>query len=276
MGKLPPQIVGNMGLYWTCFRLSERGWNVLPTSRNTRGIDIICFREDGRDTRSIQVKSLSQRPAVPLGLDLDKIMGDFWVIVTSLATGKPRTYILTPEEVRARAVRDKGGKKAYWLQPASYGAVEFEEKWNRIDSPRLEFQTEARPDSEEHAKQGKGGAAMEKRHLVDKQLEMRRAGEPDDRVSGSRSPIGAATGEATPVPRGWNSQADGDRFVSPSQLEDYIKNYGAYRAMGGLADHTDPACIWGTRIKRKNLRSGFGKDGKPCAFCRPPPSWSPT
>ena len=133
---------------------------------------------------------------------------------------------------------------------------------------------------------------------------------------GSRSPIGAATGaatpvprgwtrllsalgrrieatpvprgwnrlrralgrriEATPVPRGWNSQADGHRFVSQSQLEDYIKNYGAYRAMGGLAYHTDPACIWGTRIKRKNLRSGFGKDGKPCAFCRPPPSWSPT
>ena len=183
MGKLPPQIVGNMGLYWTCFRLSERGWNVLPTSRNTRGIDIICFREDGRDTRSIQVKSLSQRPAVPLGLDLDKIMGDFWVIVTSLATGKPRTYILTPEEVRTLAIRDKGGNKAYWLEPKRYGAVEFEEKWNRIDSPRLGFETEARPDSEEHAKQGKGGTAMEKRHLVDKLLEMRRAGEPDDRVS---------------------------------------------------------------------------------------------
>lgn len=183
MGKLPRQIVGNMGLYWTCFRLSGRGWNVLPTSRNTRGIDIICFRKDGRDTRSIQVKSLSQQSPVPLGLDLNKLMGDFWVIVSSLATGKPRAYILTPEEVRARAVRDKGGNKAYWLQPPSYDVVEFEEKWNRIDSPGPGFQTEALPDSEEHGKKGKGGAAMEQRHLVDKLLEMRRAGEPDNRIS---------------------------------------------------------------------------------------------
>ena len=134
MGKLPPQIVGNVGLYYTCFRLSERGWNVLPTSRNTRGIDIICFREDGRDARSIQVKSLSRQTPMPLGLDLDKIVGDFWVIVTSLATEKPRTYILTPKEVRARAVRDKGGRRAYWLQRPAYAVAEFEEKWERIGS----------------------------------------------------------------------------------------------------------------------------------------------
>jgi len=134
MEKLPPQIVGNIGLYYTCFRLSERGWNVLPTTRNTRGIDIICFGKGGRNTRSIQVKTLS-RQTVPLGRDLDKIMGDFWVIVTSLATGKPRTYILTPEEVRARAVRYQGKSKAYWLRPQRYAIVEFEEKWERIGSP---------------------------------------------------------------------------------------------------------------------------------------------
>lgn len=134
MEKLPRQIVGNVGLYYTCFKLSERGWNVLPTSRNTRGIDIICFREDGRDTHSIQVKSLSKHPAVPLGDDLDKIIGDFWVIVTSLSTGQPRTYILTPKEVRALAVQDQGKGKAYWLEHRAYAVAEFEEKWARIGS----------------------------------------------------------------------------------------------------------------------------------------------
>ena len=107
---------------------------MLPTSRNTRGIDIICFRKDGRDTHSIQVKSLSKQPAVPLGNDLDKIVGDFWVIVTSLSTGKPRTYIMTPKEVRALAVQDQGKGKAYWLEHRAYAVAEFEGKWARIGS----------------------------------------------------------------------------------------------------------------------------------------------
>ena len=92
--KQPPQIVGNIGLYWVCFKLSELGWNVMPTSRNARGIDAICYNMDGTRVCTIQVKSLRKRPAVPLGKDLDKIMGDFWVIVNSLDTGKPRTYIV--------------------------------------------------------------------------------------------------------------------------------------------------------------------------------------
>ena len=115
---------------------------------------------------------------------------------------------------------------------------------------------------------------------------------------GSRSPIGAATGaatpvprgwtrllsalgrriEATPVPRGWNSQrmADGDRFVTPGELKRCIKNYGAYRVKNSPAYHTDPACICGPKIKRKNLQCGFGNDRELCPFCWPPSSSSPT
>ena len=131
--KRSPQIVGNIGLYWVCFKLSELGWNVMPTSRSARGIDAICYNMDGTRVRTIQVKSLSKRPAVPLGKDLDKIMGDFWIIVNSLDTGKPRTYILLPDEVRDRAQRDRidpGG--AYWLESKKYAVDEFEEKWERL------------------------------------------------------------------------------------------------------------------------------------------------
>ena len=83
---------------------------------------------------TIQVKSLRKRPAVPLGKDLDKIMGDFRrVIVNSLDTGKPRTYILLPDEVRAMAKRaGKGATVAYWLETKNYAADEFEETWQRI------------------------------------------------------------------------------------------------------------------------------------------------
>ncbi len=130
------QIVGNIGLYYVCFKLSELGWNVMPTSRNARGIDVVCYNMDGTRVRTIQVKSLSKRPAVPLGNSLDKIMGDFWVIVNSIATGTPRTYILLPDEVRAMACcNGKEANVAYWLETKKYAVDEFEEKWQRIGSP---------------------------------------------------------------------------------------------------------------------------------------------
>ena len=133
--KRPPQIVGNIGLYYVCFKLSERSWNVLPTSRNTRGIDVLCFSMDGTRVQTIQVKSLSERKPVPLGKDLDKIMGDFWVIVNSLDT-EPRTYILRPKEVRAKALprENKEGKVSYWLPLKDYAVGKFENKWERIGS----------------------------------------------------------------------------------------------------------------------------------------------
>lgn len=81
--KLPPQIVGNAGLFFVCHRLSQLGWNAMPTSRNARGVDVMCFSLDGKRTLLLQVKSLSRRkPPVPLGKDVENFMGDFWVIVT--------------------------------------------------------------------------------------------------------------------------------------------------------------------------------------------------
>jgi hypothetical protein len=43
---VPRQTIGNIGLYYACYRLSLFGWNVLPTSRNTKGIDIFIFSQD--------------------------------------------------------------------------------------------------------------------------------------------------------------------------------------------------------------------------------------
>lgn len=30
-------------MYYACYRLSRMGWNVMPTARNARGIDIIAY-----------------------------------------------------------------------------------------------------------------------------------------------------------------------------------------------------------------------------------------
>ena len=130
---LDPQLTGNVGLYYCCYRLSLLGWNVMPTARNARGVDIIAYSRDASRFVGVQVKALSKRNPVPLGTSLDKIMGDFWVIVNKVAAPTPSAFILLPSEVRERAHRgEKDGRVSYWLQPGDYEQDPFREAWERI------------------------------------------------------------------------------------------------------------------------------------------------
>lgn len=108
------------------------GWNVMPTSRNARGIDIIAYNSEATEYIGVQVKSLSKRNAVPLGSSLDKIMGDYWVIVDKVAA-HPRAFVLKPDDVRLLAkYNDKDGKRSYWLNPQQYDQEQFANAWHLI------------------------------------------------------------------------------------------------------------------------------------------------
>jgi hypothetical protein len=118
--SLDPQLTGNVGLYYCCYKLSLLGWNVMPTSRNARGVDIVAYTKDASRFVGIQVKALSKRTPVPIGTTLEKIMGDFWVVINKVAA-EPSAFILLPEEVRQHAHRgEKEGRVSYWLQPTDY------------------------------------------------------------------------------------------------------------------------------------------------------------
>lgn len=129
---LDPQITGNVGLYYCCYHLSLLGWNVMPTARNARGIDIVAYNRDAQRYIGVQVKALSKRNPVPLGKSLDKVMGDYWVIINKIAS-EPSAFVLLPAEVRELAHRgEKDGRVSYWLQPAAYDRDEYREAWGRI------------------------------------------------------------------------------------------------------------------------------------------------
>jgi hypothetical protein len=72
------QIVGNIGMYYAAYRLSQQGWNVMPTARNARGVDLLVYDVRAHIYKGIQVKALSKRIPVPLGKTLDNLMGDWW------------------------------------------------------------------------------------------------------------------------------------------------------------------------------------------------------
>jgi hypothetical protein len=50
------QTVGNIGLFYVCYRLSRMGWNVMPTARNAKGIDILVYSQDASQTRTRREK----------------------------------------------------------------------------------------------------------------------------------------------------------------------------------------------------------------------------
>lgn len=129
------QITGNVGLYWACYHLSRRGWNAMPTARNARGVDIIAYTRDCSRMIGIQVKALSEKSPVPLGPSLEKVIGDFWVIVNSVVS-EPQSYVLLPAEVKELAHRgEKDGRVSFWLQPKSYCVEQYHEAWDRIGKP---------------------------------------------------------------------------------------------------------------------------------------------
>ena len=125
---LNPQITGNVGLYYCCYKLSLLGWNVMATARNARGVDVIAYSADASRFVGIQVKALSKRNPVPLGPSLDKCMGDFWIIVNNVSSDAPSAFVLTPSEVVASAHHNKkDGHASFWLQPGNYDQPQFKE-----------------------------------------------------------------------------------------------------------------------------------------------------
>lgn len=135
---LNAQIVGNVGLYFACYHLSLLGWNVMPTARNARGVDVIAYNVRGTRYIGIQIKTLSKRSPVPLGTSLEHLMGDFWIIINQ-AVSEPTAFILLPDEIKSLAHRgEKDGKVSYWLQPKNYDCAEYRNAWHRLPDNRDE------------------------------------------------------------------------------------------------------------------------------------------
>src|SRR5882757_5890232 len=86
--RMASQVVGNAGMYYAAYRLSQRGWNVMPTARNARGVDLLAYDATAKNFLGLQIKALSKRIPVPLGKSIENLIGDWWIIVTKVAAGE--------------------------------------------------------------------------------------------------------------------------------------------------------------------------------------------
>lgn len=131
--KAATQVVGNAGLYFVCFRLSQAGWNVMPTARNARGVDLLAYSSDAKRVATVQVKALSRRSPVPLGNKAPDFIADFVVICRKVDESTPECFVLKGSEIAPLAHRgEKNGRASWWLQPKGYERDCFVEAWHRI------------------------------------------------------------------------------------------------------------------------------------------------
>jgi hypothetical protein len=130
--KLPQRLVRNAGVFYVCHRLSQLGWNARPTTRYSRGPNVVIASEDENRSWRLKVRSLSKRDPVPLGKD-PNIDADWVVVCTRVREDTPTSYVMTPDEVSKLATRDKRGPN-YWLEQRQYATEAFAERWDRIGS----------------------------------------------------------------------------------------------------------------------------------------------
>lgn len=118
--SVPRQTIGNIGLYYASYWLSIFGWNVLPTSRNAKGVDLFIYSQDGLKKLSIQIKTLSKPNTVSLGGNLDNIISDYFIICARNYPDSPDCYILKTAEIKGIAYRCGKDRDSFWLQRKDY------------------------------------------------------------------------------------------------------------------------------------------------------------
>ena len=145
--KRDNQVTGNIGLYYVCYQLSKHGWNVMPTARNARGIDIVTYPSDVNAGRyvGIQVKTLSKPQDVGMSEEGLRHNGTVWfVVVLNDEKGEaPAVYCFGDDilEVGTKAEKksvvqekNKSGVVSYWLRRDAYSRYPVD--WNNFPPSR--------------------------------------------------------------------------------------------------------------------------------------------
>ena len=112
------QLIGNIGLFYVAYELARRGWNVLITSRNAKGPDMIIYSRNGKLKQSIQVKASGDKDGqVSIGEPDSFTMSDFVIVIHDVyvPTKEHPMYVAATNDLTLR--QQAGGayiNKSYW------------------------------------------------------------------------------------------------------------------------------------------------------------------
>lgn len=124
--KIDRQAVANAGLYYVAHRLSLLGWVVLPTTRNTEGVDLVAGTKDWSKTITVQVKSSSACHRI-LFKNTPKHLATHYIVAANMDLGssKPRLFIFPSAEFAALVKPAKTAGR-FFVAPEDYAKPEYE------------------------------------------------------------------------------------------------------------------------------------------------------
>ena len=123
------QLIHKTGLYYVCYELSKRHWNVMLNSQNAVGIDAVIHCRNGKEF-TIQVKSLSRTDrAAIFPTTLDNIIADFIFIVNKVSDS-PNIFIVNNATVKSSSILKKENDGNYYFEPEKFS--EFKDNWGII------------------------------------------------------------------------------------------------------------------------------------------------
>ncbi|MDR1871870.1 MAG: hypothetical protein LBS60_08145 [Deltaproteobacteria bacterium] len=91
------QITGNIGIFYISYVLSLLDWNVLLTSRNSRGADLVISKNS--IIHALQVKSVSKNNDFSLGINYNDPLIDFWVLLLNARGDRPKVFVVPAEDI---------------------------------------------------------------------------------------------------------------------------------------------------------------------------------
>ena len=113
------QLTGNIGLFYAAHKLARRGWNVLITSRNAKGPDMIIYSQNGKLSHTIQVKASGDHGQVTIHESQSFLMSEFVIVVYDVYddTKEHPMYITETTNLHLLGIGQKGG---CWINPTKW------------------------------------------------------------------------------------------------------------------------------------------------------------
>jgi hypothetical protein len=133
-GRQRAQITGNVGLYRVCAELSKLGFNVMPTARNAKGVDVVGYDGKG-NSFTVQVKTLTKTAAVPLGQGTGHLTADYFVLVVLEGKGKAFSVWTRKEMRKVKLWSNVGqdGKKSTWFNSKTWTRdAKAADAWHKV------------------------------------------------------------------------------------------------------------------------------------------------
>ena len=136
--KIKKEFKGNVGLFLVCAELSKRNLIAMPTSRNTKGYDVIVLNPETNRSIGIQVKC-SDRREFPVFSSYwknykekidEKVISPF-VFADISDINNPAYYVLTKDEVKSLMEEKNKKKPELWALKLS-DVEKYKNNWNSI------------------------------------------------------------------------------------------------------------------------------------------------